>query len=405
MPYTISRVTDDETTAFAHAVSRGFGHVKEANDIAEMVEVEMADPSLSLAARDRGHIIGTATALDLTMAVPYADPVGCAGVTSVTTAPTHRRRGVLTNLMRHQLDDIRGRGWPWATLYASESAIYGRFGYGLAAYAAKGRIDRAWTRLTDPVGPATVELVEVGDALDRVPTIYTRLAGRVPGMMTVGDRYWRHRIAWDPPGEREGASARFVAVIADRAYALYRMRMGWDASGPDATVEVEECLATDREAERQMWSYLFGIDLAQRVAIHRLAVDHPLPWWLAERQRLRLSPAMPLYVRLVDVGGALSARGTRGEGAVILEVTDDFCPWNARTWTLSGDGRALTCTPADRPADVRLDVRELASLSLGGVSPGELLRAGLIEELSPGAVPRLSTLLASDRPPFNAFTF
>lgn len=403
-PYAISHVTDDEATAFVRAVSRAFGRTDD-DEVAEMVEVELADPSLSLAARDAGHIIGTATVLDFAMAVPFADPVPCAGVTSVTTAPTHRRRGVLTSLMRRQIDDIHERGWSWAALYASESAIYGRFGYGQASHSLKGRIDRAWTRLTAPVEPATVDLLALEEALDRVPAIYTRVAERVPGMMTVPDRFWRHRIVWDPPGDRGGASGRFVAVIADRAYALYRMRMGWDASGPDATVEVEECLATDAAGERQIWSYLFGIDLAQHVSIHRLAVDHALPWWLAERQRLHLSPSMPLYLRLVDVGRALSARGTRAPGAVTLEVTDDFCPWNARTWRLEGDGPALHCAHGTGPADIRLDVRELASLSLGGVSVGELVRAGLIEERTPGAAIRLGALLASDRAPFNAFTF
>lgn len=403
--YQIAPVTADEATAFVEAVARGFGKIDDPEFVRETVEVEVGDPTLSLAARDRKHIIGTATVLDFAMAVPFADPVPCAGVTSVTTSPTHRRRGVLRALMRHQLDDVRARGWHWAALYASESAIYGRYGYGVAAGGLRGTIDRAWTRLHPAAGPAAVELVEAEEAVTRIPPIYSRVAASVPGMMTVSERYWRHRVVWDPAGQRGGASARFVALIADRAYALYRMKMGWDASGPDGTLVVEECVATDADAERQIWSYLFGVDLAQHVRIERLPVDHPLPWWLVERQRLQLTPSMPLYLRLVDVERAMGDRGTRADDAVVLDVTDEFCPWNARRWRVEGDGAALHCAPADGPVDVRLDARELASLSLGGVTPQQLARAELIEQHTPGALDRLGALLASDRPPFNAFIF
>jgi predicted acetyltransferase len=224
-------------------------------------------------------------------------------------------------------------------------------------------------------------------------------------MMAVPERYWQHRVVFDPPDERNGASERFVAVIEDRAYALYRLDHDWDEAGPRLRLIVEECLATDPEAHRQLWSYLFGIDLVHQVTIERLSVDHPLPWWLAERQRLRLTASMPLYIRLVDVGTALSQRGTRAQATVVLDVIDGFCPWNERSWTLEGDGGQLRCEPTDGAPELRLDARELASLSLGGVVPDELARAGAIEEHTAGALSRLRALLASHREPFNAFTF
>lgn len=403
--YAISAVTSDEAAAFVRTVGHAFGRTEDDDYVAHIVELELADPSLSLAARAEGRIIGTATALDVTMTLPAAPAARCAGVTSVTTAPTHRRRGVLSSLMRRQIDDLRARGWAWAALYASESAIYGRYGYGAGTSGYGGTIDRAWTRFATPSEPAVVDLLSADEALERVPPIYAAVAARVPGMMGVSDVMWRHRIAWDPPGARDGASGRFVVALGDRAYAMYRIRTDWSSAGPDATLRVEECLATDVEAHRQIWSYLFGIDLVQHITIGRLAADHPLPWWLAERQRLRLSPSMPLYVRLIDVGAALSQRGTRADTAVTLDVADGFCPWNARRWMLDGDGTSLQCVPAGGAAEVRLDSRELASMSLGGVTPRELAHAGLVHETTPGALARLEALLASDRAPFNAFTF
>jgi predicted acetyltransferase len=179
----------------------------------------------------------------------------------------------------------------------------------------------------------------------------------------------------------------------------------WDGMVPDATLAVEDCMATDPQAHRQMWAYLLGIDLVQHVTADMVAVDDPLPWWLAERHRLRITEDEPFYARLIDVGAALSQRGTRGDGEVVLDVRDAFCPWNARRWRLEGDGKALRCSPTEATASMAIDVRELASLSLGGASASELARAGLIDELHPGAVRRLDALLAADRAPWNHFIF
>lgn len=404
-PLPIRAVDEDQHEAFIRTSARGFGYSLDDDTCNELIATELTEGSRAIAGHDDGQMVGTAVALDWTIAVPYAPAVRCAGVTSVTVLPTHRRRGVLRSLMRHQLDDLASDGPAWAALYSSESAIYGRFGYGVATRCVTGRIDRPWTAFVEPVQAATVEMVSPAQAVDRIPAIYETLAARTPGMLAVPERYWQHRIVWDPPGERAGASERTVVIIADRAYAMYRLANDWDETGSKSKLTVEECLATDSEAHRQLWTYLFGVDLAQHVTINRLSVDHPLPWWLAERQRLRLTSSMPLYIRLIDVGTALSERGTRGEAVVVLDVVDGFCPWNERSWALEGDGQQLRCTPTDRTADLTLDVRELASLSLGGVRPTELANAGLLAAHTPGALTRLEALLAGPRLPFNAFTF
>lgn len=404
-PYPIAPLRPDETTDFARTAMRVFGRTLDDATIAHLIETELADPSLSLAARDGGRIVGTTTVLEFQMTLPGAVVVDCAGVTTVTVLPTHRRRGVLTSLMRRQLDDLHVDGWTWAALYASESSIYGRYGYGRATSGLAARIDRPWTTMRAPVPPADVELLAPEEALERVPSIYEAVAREVPGMMALPEVMWRDLLTWDPPAQRRGASERFIAAIGDHAYATYRISDDWSDSGPDATLRVEQAMATDVDAHRQLWAFLFGIDLVQHVRIRRLPVDTPLPWWLAEDRRLRRTLADPLYVRLIDVGGALSQRATTGDAAVVLDVTDPFCPWNTRRWALEGDGTRLRCTASDASADLALDVRELASLSLGGHTPDELRRAGLIDEHTPGALQRLGALLASDRVPYNAFTF
>lgn len=404
-PYPIAPLEAGETTEFVRTAMRAFGHTLDDDSVAHLVEVELADPSLSLAARDDGRIVGTTTVLDFQMTLPGAVAVDCAGVTTVAVLPTHRRRGVLTSLMRRQLDDLHADGRTWAALYASESAIYGRYGYGPATHSVTARIDRPWTVMRTPVAPGDVTLLSPDEALARVPPIYDTVARQVPGMMTLPDVMWRDLLTWDPVGERDGASERFVVALDDRAYATYRINEQWSESGPDATLQVEQCMAVDVEAHRQLWAFLFGIDLVQHVRVRRLPADTPLPWWLAEHRRLHRTLGDPLHIRLIDVGAGLSQRATPAETGVVMDVTDPFCPWNSRRWSLDGDGASLHCTEASAAADLALDVRDLASLSLGGHAPAELHRAGLIAEQTPGALQRLAALLATERVPYNAFTF
>lgn len=402
-PFPIAPVAPDEGLTFVRTIARTFGETLD--DEAAAHYATLNDGGRTLAARDGRRIVGTTLFRDFTMSVPYAPPVSCPGVTGVAVVPTHRRRGVLSSLMRHQIDDLRARGAAWAALYASESAIYGRFGYGMASRSRAYAIDRPWTRFVRPVAPAAVDWIDVTQGLERLPPVYDAVRATVPGMMSRCDRSWRSHLEWDPESEREGATERQLVAIADRAYALYRVKPGWSDTGADSTLRVEESMATDVEAHRQIWAFLFGIDLVQHVRTDQVALDDPLPWWLAERRRLRVTEGEPCYVRLIDVGTALSQRGTRATGGVVLEVTDAFCPWNARRWSVEGDGSQLRCTPTDASPDLVLDVRELASLSLGGVTAAELGRAGLVDEPTAGAHRRLDTLLASDRPPWNPFIF
>ena len=402
-PFPIAPITPDEGYALERTVARAFGMTLDDKTAAHHAGLHRREATL--AARDDGRVVGTTEYYDFSMSVPHATPVPCAGVTGVAVLPTHRRRGVLASLMRRQLDDLHERGTAWAALYASEAGIYGRFGYGMASRSLDYAIGRPWAAFERPPGPATVDALDTDEALERLQAVYETARRARPGMMSVSDALWRHLVRWDPEESRHGAGERQVAAIGDRAYALYRLRQHWDDTGPDYTLNVETCVAVDAEANRQMWAFLFGIDLVRRINARQLPVDDPLPWWLVDRRRLRISEGEPCHIRLVDVGAALSQRGTRAVGSVVLDVGDAFCPWNTRRWRLEGDGSTLRCAPDDATADVALDARTLASLSLGGIPATQLANAGLIDEQTSGAVTRLDALLASHRPPWNAFTF
>ena len=102
---------------------------------------EIMEFDRTLAFFDGPEMVATAGIFSYEMTVP-GGRLACAGVTRVTVRSTHRRRGLLTAMMRRQLDDMHQRGEPLAALYASEAPIYGRFGYGLATYEASLEVSR-----------------------------------------------------------------------------------------------------------------------------------------------------------------------------------------------------------------------------------------------------------------------
>jgi predicted acetyltransferase len=352
------------------------------------------------AAFSDGAIIGGAGAFTFDMTVPGGDvPTG--GVTIVGVYPTHRRRGVLRSLMRAQLDDIHERGEPIAALWASEETIYGRFGYGLASWCGDVSLAHEYTSFAaphDPVG--TMRLIEPEEALETLPPVFERIRLQWPGMFSRNRMWWEHREIEDAEERRDGAGPkRWVVHEVDGeidGYAVYRHKPGWDEGSTIAELRVLEALGATPEADRDLWAYLLAIDWKATVKTWLVPLGHPLFLLLATPRRLRFRMGDCLWVRIVDVGAALSARQYLDDGAIVFDVDDDFCPWNEGRWKLEGGEAART----DDAADLRLPAQSLGSAYMGGVSFAELARAGRLEELTDGALARADALFRWDRHPW-----
>jgi predicted acetyltransferase len=385
-------------------VATVFGHELEEADIERTRRV--ADFERALAAYDGTEIVGTAVALAFELAVPGGS-VPAGGVTAVTVLPTHRRRGILTQMMRRQLDALRERGEPVAILWASEGAIYGRYGYGLATVNARLDADRGvpWVD-----GPETgrLRLVDREEAAGLFPAVYERVRCETPGFFARSSDWWEARTLADIPWQRRGGGPAFRAVLEvdgrPEGYAIYRIKPQSAAGIPGSSLLVQEAHGTGPEATRAVWRFLFGIDLVQRVTARLLAPDHPLRLLVSEPSRLRISHGDGLWLRLVDVAKALVARGYAAEGALELELSDGFCPWNSGVWRLEATSDGAHARRVGDP-HLRLGAGELASAYLGGFSFAELARAGRIAELRPGGVALADSLFRTDRAPWCPETF
>jgi predicted acetyltransferase len=362
-------------------------------------------PERTLAVFDGKDMVATAGAFDFTLTVP-GGRVPAAGVTVVGVAPTHRRRGVLRSMMKKQLEDSRAAGEPIAVLWASESGIYTKFGYGLAAEIASIRVERpraSFREVSERFG--TTRLISHEEALDVLPRVYDRVCAETPGMFERTRDWWNtHRLA-DPEGRRRGFGPLFRVVVekdgVPEAYALYHAKGEWDDDGiPQGTLDVEESMATSLDAEKTLWDFLFGVDLVDRVEAYFVQVDHPLKFILQDRRHLRMRVRDALWLRVVDVTGALEARTYAAEGRIVFDLADPFCPWNEGVWEFEATaGKAVARRTEDEP-ELSLTAEDLGALYLGGNTFAQLQRAGRVFELREGAVGRADNLFRTDKAPW-----
>ena len=397
MTWTVRPVDDlEEFVDAVGAISHYFGserNLERAERFAKVLPLERMHGAF-----DGDRIVGGAGAFPFELTVP-GGTVPCAGVTVVGVLPTHRRRGLLTAMMRAQLEDIRDRGEPLAALWASEEVIYRRFGYGLASLAGDIELATHYTALRHAPEPgATARLITLEEAQTLVPPVYDDVRAKTPGMFGRTKDWWELRTLADPPERREGGGVKNALLLEldgkPAGYALYRMHMKFEHGSAAGHVEVIEALADGPVATRELWRILLEMDWTAAVKADLLPIDHPLQHQLSYPRRMRMRIGDGIWVRLVDVGAALSARAYGGDGPVVLEVDDLFLPENSGRWRIAGG----TAEPADEDPDLALDVGELGSAYLGGFTFGELTRSGVARELKPGAAARADAVFATAAP-------
>ncbi|MFI0778234.1 GNAT family N-acetyltransferase [Streptomyces sp. NPDC021212] len=381
-----------------------FGGVPEAPEETALWR-ELTECERSIGAWDGEDIVGTASLNSFRLSVPGGALVPAAGLTMVSVQATHRRRGVLRAMMRHQLDDIRATGEPLAILTASEPDIYGRFGYGVAAQSAYAEIDTARVRLAVPEGTDGVRLraVPPDTAVEACEAVYARLLATRPGRLERRPG-WERLPLLDPPGDREGASP-LRCVLAESGgevsgYARFAVKPDWDLAGPKGVVVLRDLEALDPASGAALWRFLFDLDLTSVIRTGTRPVDDPWTQLVSDIRRCGVRLRDALHLRPVDVGAALAARAYATPVDVVFEVADPFCPWNEGRWRLSGDTKGASCERTADPADLRLGVRELGAAYLGGVSLSALAGAGRVQEVRQGALAEAATAFLSPVAPW-----
>ncbi|MHC4209863.1 MAG: GNAT family N-acetyltransferase [Planctomycetota bacterium] len=400
MKLTVRPIEEAEFETFRAKIARGFGFDPHPEDDGRLFR-QTLDLDRTVCAFDGDEMIGTCAAYTFDLTVPGGIlPMG--GTTIVTVQPTHRRLGVLTAMMRAHLAEIRDRGEPLAGLWASESSIYGRFGYGLAAEAYDLKVDSRAIRFAGEAPAGAVRLVEPPEAQRLLPPVHERIRPTRPGLLSRSDPWWKMRFFYDPEHRRRGKSARRFAVYvnADRVdgYTIYRQKEKWEEF-PDGTVHVQEVMAATTEAHEALWRFLARIDLYPNVQYWNLPVDDELPWRVTDPRRIQRSIGDTLWLRLIDVPRALEGRRYACRERLVLAVHDPFLPDNSGRYLLDASPDGARCARTDQDADLELPVEALGALYLGAHRVEALARAGIVSG-SPSARAAAGRLFDSEPLPW-----
>jgi predicted acetyltransferase len=412
-PYPIRPIAEGEFDSFVTVDEHAF-HGSPLSEGDRRIVLDRFEFDRTLAAFDGATPVGVTMCYSFQLSVPGQQVLPAAGVTFVAVLPTHRRRGVLNSLMRRQLADVRDRGEPLAILWASESVIYPRYGYGRASWYLTFTLRRGegtLARSAPSDGGLRLRLAEPEAALPELAKVYDAMLSIRPGFYGRNDAWWRS-VIYDPAEERDrhGGSPLRCLLAEDasgpRGYALYSGVDTWADFLPENVLKVRELMALDSAASAALFTDLLSRDLTSEFRVQRRPVDDPLLYQLADPRRTRPTLTDGLWVRIVDVPRALAGRRYSCPVDAVIEVRDEILPSNAGRWRLraGADGTA-SCVPATEPADLELDVTELGAAYLGGTKLGAVAGAGLVSERRPGAVRQLSAAMSWDPAPWCPLVF
>ena len=357
-----------------------------------------------------GRLAAVHGSFEFAMPVP-GGTVPCSGLTWVGVRPDERRRGLLRSMIGTHVERSLERGEPVSALFAAEAPIYGRFGYGSAADDMRMTLPRgAALRPVPGSEDLTVRVEELDESwYELLEELHVRSGAGRPGWMPRATPALRAQVFTEAPSRRHGFDPRRLVTVRDgeevRAVAGFARKGEWGEGGPDGTVRVSFASALDAAARHRLWTFLLDLDLMARVETPMLPLDDPLLTLLVDPRPTRRRVGDNVWVRLLDVPTALAARSYDGELDVVLDVTDTLLPANARRWRLVVDAAGdVEVTPTDAEGDVRIDVRELGALYLGGRSATAQAAAGLVHG-DPATLARLTSAFLSPLAPVCPWIF
>lgn len=382
---------DTATSDDYEAVARAFGAAMMFEAQPSDVDKAQFEPDRTLIIRDADQIVAHTTTYTRDLSVP-GGVVPAAHVTKVGVAATHRRRGLLSALMRRQLNDAHEA---IAVLCPTEPGIYGRFGYAAASW--QTEID-AQLRIVTPRSvpdPGSLKEVPADKAEAILAPLLRRYQAQRPGVSGRNSKNWATQLA-DPSDSRNGMTARHIIVHRNAdgepdGYVLWRGKLDRDSFGPAANLSVEQLVAVAPEAYRALWQYLLTMDLTRTVSYRHGAIDEPIRQLLVNPRGLGMRMRDGLWLRITDVKRALTQRRYSSDVDAVIAVSDDLLTHNNQRFRITGGSNGADCISTDAPADMSLTVSALAAAYLGGVSLTELALSGQVTAETPQVLSELST--------------
>ena len=351
-------------------------------------------PDRSIMAFDGKNMVGNALSYEMDMYIPGGISK-IAAVASVSVQATHRRKGINRSIMKYQLEDIHSRQEPLAVLQASESIIYGRYGYGMASFESNLEIEKTRSAYAiDHASEGQPYFIEESEAREIFPQIYSEAIENRVGMVRRRENWWEFRFR--EPGLKGGDPKSWFVKYQKNGetdgYLRYTIN--------EAELNIIELIASSHEAYSSLWRLCLDMDLVDTIKAEHRPADEELKWMLADPRRLVEHSSDRYWVRLVDVKKALSQRSYSVDGSLTLEVKDSFLPWNQEVVELRSESGESSCATSNKNPDIVLSAGDLGAVYLGGINFSALLAAGRIEEVTKGSVTKANLMFSTTRNPW-----
>ena len=364
------------------------------------------DPERSLCAFENGKIVGNVASYYTDMTIPGGTFLPTAGVAQVSVQATHRRKGILTMLMRRQLNEINERDEPIAFLGASETAIYGRFGYGVSSFIQEWEFDKHNnTKFINGFNPkGQIQFIEIEDAKKIFPDVYEKIRPSRPGFVSRKRANWDNNTGWDWVFKKstlfgQNPNRFFIKYTVNsetQGYAIYKVNQ----TGPFAgELTIMELMALNIDAYKSLWRFCLDMDLVNTVKAPDRPLDDPILWMLQNSRRKRTLTDSG-WLRIVNVEKALAKRAYSFEGEINLQIEDKVCDWNDGIFNLQGSPLGAKCNRSSEKADIVISASSLASIYFGTTSFSNLFSAGLVEENTPGSIQIADSMFRTNNYPW-----
>jgi predicted acetyltransferase len=404
MGFEIRTVKEDEFVAWQTIMGPAFFFHRPMPEAAEYRR-QFIDLARCWGAFDGDEVVASLRTFDERLTVPGGAHVAADAVTNVTVRATHRRRGALNGMMPASLAQAAERGDPVSILLAARWPIYGRYGYGPAANSAAYKIDTGLaTFRAGIVDHGRVQFVDLATGRAAAGAIFDRFRKGQIGAIQRPD--WVLDIEFNqvsPPGHDPWKGWCVLHLDTNGqpdGYLRYEVDDKWIGFAPDCTLTINDLVAATPEAYVALWRFCIEMDNVMWVKAGDRSTDEPLRWLLTDGRAItREAQDDFVWVRVLDVPAALSARRYLTEGRVVLEV-EDLLGHAAGRFLLEGGPDGATCSRTDATADLALSAFALGSAYLGGVRLNELATGGLVTELTPGSLATTDAMFLSEVTPW-----
>ncbi|MFL4472577.1 enhanced intracellular survival protein Eis [Paeniglutamicibacter sp. MACA_103] len=413
-PELIDGVPTASTVEFLKAISRGFHEsALDADGLKILAGLEIADNTTFTAVYDEVAVqpslhaeapVATYASFPGTLNIGGGNLMPVHQITSVTVSPTHRRRGLLRKMITLDLAVAREAGAVFAALTASEATIYGRFGFGRATQRARFTLKTHQGAPLRAEAEGSVVAVAPAELKKYAPAIFAAAHARTLGSVSATEfDVGQAAGLWEDydslkPVKNLRAALHLDAQGKPDGFMSY-LFSGWKADPP--TMDIGQMCTVTGAARRELISYLGAHDLVEKIT-GRGPVDDVLPTSL-ENSRAYKATALGdhLWLRILDLETALTARTYGGDGHIVLRIEDSLGMAEG-LWELAVEDSAASVrrAPAESEPAASLDVRDLGSLYLGGFSAAHLAEAGVLKVHAANAVQTIDTLFATAAIPY-----